>query len=145
MFGCNFIFYYFLSSYLGVILSQLRFFQPNSAFFNSIQIYSTHQKKKKKKNNPGVVVGPPPLASGVADPPLGFATLRGGSKTTFLFFIFIQLRFFFFSFTFFKYIQFNSSSQTSFFNFVLYSLNHPNIISRKNFFGIRNFEYSKEE
>jgi hypothetical protein len=123
----------------------------NSDFFNPTQLFSTQFKfiqpikKKKKKNNPGVVVGPPPLASGVADPPLGFATLRGGSKTTFLFFIFIQLRFFFFSFTFFKYIQFNSSSQTSFFNFVLYSLNHPNIISRKNFFGIRNFEYSKEE
>jgi hypothetical protein len=143
MFGCNFIFYYFLSSYLGVILSQLRFFQPNSAFFNPIQIYSTHQKKKKKKNNPGVVVGPPPLASGVADPPLGFATLRGGSKTTFLFFY--NLDFFFFHLLFSNIFNLIRLLKHLFSFFFFNSLNHPNIISKKNFFGIHNFEYSKEE
>jgi hypothetical protein len=44
MFGCQFIFYYFLSLCLGVILSQINFFQPNST-----QIYSTQLKKEKKK------------------------------------------------------------------------------------------------
>jgi hypothetical protein len=81
MFGCQFIFHYFLSLCLGAIFSQINFFQPNSTQICSTQLKIKRKQNKTKgskqnfKKNQGVVAGPPQVSrSGSATKLMGWSS-----------------------------------------------------------------------